>query len=98
MKYNKYKNVKQGSANAKQRSGYVHKNVTEAVHARISDNTIKKLSIFSNNINIRHYSLNHIIRYLYCPIYEEHFIYCPDIIYNARTLYKMSKLYTLPVT
>jgi hypothetical protein len=37
-----------------------------------------------NNINTCHYSLiyhislNHIICYLYCPIYEWYFIYCPD--------------------
>jgi hypothetical protein len=37
-----YKNVKHGSASVKQRSGYVHQYVTEAVHATISDNKIKK--------------------------------------------------------
>jgi len=36
-----YKNVKHGNVYVKQRSGYVHLNVTEAVHATISDNTTK---------------------------------------------------------
>jgi hypothetical protein len=47
-----YKNVKHGSVSVKQRSGYVHQNVTEAVHATISDNKIKKLIIFSNNMSL----------------------------------------------
>jgi hypothetical protein len=47
-----YKNVKYRSASVKQRSGYVHQNVTEAVHATISNNKIKKMIIFSNNMSL----------------------------------------------
>lgn len=30
---------------------------------------------------------SYIIRYLYFPIYKGHFIYCPDIVYNAQIVY-----------
>jgi hypothetical protein len=54
-------------------------------HARCKNTIRTKKPVTDNNLNlfslcltIYHISLNHIIRYLYRPIYEGHFIYCPD--------------------